>query len=223
MSELHVLRVFCGQDGGGGNPLGVFLEGDEIRADDRQRIAADLGFSETVFVDDAGRGEIRIFTPATELPFAGHPVLGTAWLLARERGAVAALRPPAGEVPVRTDRGLTFAAGRPEWMPEFEFVEVGSAAEVEALGGPPEGHDAVGVWAWVDEGAGVIRERVFAPRYGIAEDEATGSAAITLSAQLGRELEIRQGAGSHILACPLADGKVEIGGRVELDEVRRNP
>jgi predicted PhzF superfamily epimerase YddE/YHI9 len=66
----------------------------------------------------------------------------------------------------------------------------------------------------------VIRERVFAVRYGIAEDEATGSAAITLSARLGRELEIRQGAGSRILARPLGNGMVEIGGRVELDEVR---
>ena len=223
MPELHVLRVFCGEGGGGGNPLGVFLDGDEIRAEYRQRVAADLGFSETVFVDHAERGEVRIFTPATELPFAGHPVVGTAWLLARERGAVASLRPPAGEAPVRTDGELTFAAGRPEWMPEFEFVEVRSAAEVEALGGPPEGHDAVGVWAWVDEGAGKIRERVFAARYGIAEDEATGSAAITLSARLERELEIRQGAGSRILARPLGDGMVEIGGRVELDEVREFP
>ena len=163
---------------------------------------------------------MRIFTPAVELPFAGHPVVGTAWLLARERGAVATLRPPAGEVPVREEGGLTFAAGHPDWMPEFEFVEVGSPAEVEALRGPPEGHDAVGVWAWVDEGAGVVRERVFCPRYGIDEDEATGSAAITLSARLGRELDIRQGAGSRILARPLDDGMVEIGGRVELDEVR---
>ncbi len=146
-------------------------------------------------------------------------MVGTAWLLARERGAVAALRPPAGEVPVREEGGLTLAAGRPEWMPEFEFVEAGSVAEVEALDGPPDGHDAVGVWAWVDEDAGVIRERVFCPRYGIDEDEATGSAAITLSARLGRELEIRQGAGSVILARPLHGGMVEIGGRVELDEV----
>ena len=221
MSELHVLRVFCGAEGDGGNPLGVFLEGAAVPAEERQPIAAELGFSETVFVDDAARGEIRIFTPAVELPFAGHPVVGTAWLLARERGAVASLRPPAGEVPVREQDGLTFATGRPEWMPEFEFVQVGAAAEVEALGGPPDGHDAVGVWAWVDEAAGVIRERVFCPRYGIDEDEATGSAAITLSARLGRELEIRQGAGSRILARPLAGGMVEIGGRVELDGVRR--
>jgi hypothetical protein len=91
-------------------------------------------------------------------------------------------------------------------MPEFEFVEVESAAEVEALGEPPVGHDAVGVWAWVEKGAGVIRERVFARRYRIAEDEATGSAAITLSALIGSELEIRQGAGSRILARHSATG-----------------
>lgn len=220
MPQLHVLRVFCGDGGGGGNSLGVFLEGGEIPAKSRQRIAFELGFSETVFVDDAARGEIRIFTPAVELGFAGHPVVGTAWLLARERGGVATLRPPAGEVPVREEGGLTWAAARPEWMPEFEFVEVGSAADVDGLRGPPEGHDAVGMWAWIDEGTGIIRERVFCPRYGIDEDEATGSAAITLAARLGRELDIRQGSGSRILARPLADGMVEIGGRVELDEVQ---
>jgi predicted PhzF superfamily epimerase YddE/YHI9 len=223
MPDLHVLRVFCGAEGGGGNPLGVFLAGDEVPGEDRQGIATELGFSETVFVDDAGRGEIRIFTPAVELGFAGHPVVGTAWLMARERAAVAALRPPAGEVPVREEGGLTFAAAHPEWMPEFEFVEVGAPADVDGLEGPPEGHDSVGVWAWVDEDGGVVRERLFCPRYGIDEDEATGAAAITLSAQLGRELEIHQGEGSLILARPLSDGMVEIGGRVELEEVRRNP
>jgi predicted PhzF superfamily epimerase YddE/YHI9 len=66
----------------------------------------------------------------------------------------------------------------------------------------------------------MIRERVFAARYGIAEDEVTGSAAITLSARLERKLEIRQGAGSRILARPLGDGMVEIGGQVEMDEMR---
>jgi predicted PhzF superfamily epimerase YddE/YHI9 len=60
----------------------------------------------------------------------------------------------------------------------------------------------------------LIRERVFAEPYGITEDEATGSAAVVLPARLGRELDIRQGNGSRILARPLA------GGLVELDEVR---
>jgi predicted PhzF superfamily epimerase YddE/YHI9 len=220
MLDFHVLRVFGREGGDGGNPLGVFLDGADIQSDDRQGIARQLGFSETVFVDDPERGEMRLFTPAVELPFAGHPVVGTAWLLAREGGPVPALHPPAGEVPVRTEGEVTFAAARPEWSPPFEFVEAGSPEEVEALDGPPEGDDLVEVWAWIDEPAGIVRARVFAPRYGIAEDEATGSAAVRLGALQRRPLDIRQGAGSRILARPLDDGMVEIGGRVELEEVR---
>ena len=52
---------------------------------ERQAVAGDLGFAETVFVDDRERAEMRIFTPEVELPLAGHPLVGTAWLL-RERG-----------------------------------------------------------------------------------------------------------------------------------------
>lgn len=221
MPELHVLRVFCAPSGGG-NPLGVFLHGEEVPEDRRQAVAGELGFAETVFVDQAERGTIRIFTPTGELPFAGHPVVGTAWILARTHGELPALHPPAGRVPVHEVGGLTFAAGRPEWSPEWDFVELGSPREVERLDGPPDGHDAVGVWAWIDESAGLIRARVFAPRYGVAEDEATGSAAILLAARLGRDVDIRQGAGSEILASPRADGMVEVGGRVELDEVREH-
>ena len=73
MPTLHLLRVFCSEDGSGGNPLAVFLDGEQIPADRRQEVARDLGLSETVFVDDAARGEMRIFTPAVELDFAGHP------------------------------------------------------------------------------------------------------------------------------------------------------
>jgi predicted PhzF superfamily epimerase YddE/YHI9 len=199
----------------------VFLDGRSVAEGDRQAAAADLGFSETVFVDDAGRGVIRIFTPAVEIPFAGHPVVGTAWLLQREGRGVPVLRTPAGEVPVRTEDELTYAAGRPEWLPGIGFVQVSSPEAVEALDGPPEGVPTeVGVWAWIDEDAGVLRERVFAEGYGIPEDEATGAAAVSLAARLGRELDIRQGRGSRILARPLGDGMVEIAGRVRLDEVR---
>ncbi len=219
MARLHILKVFVGESGSG-NPLGVFLEGREVPDEDRQRVAAELGFSETVFVEDPGRGELRIFTPETELPFAGHPLVGTAWLLAEEGFEAPVLRPPAGEVPVRFDGDLTFISGRPEWAPPFEHVELGSPAEVEALEGPPDGKDLVGVWAWQDREAGVVRARVFAPRVGVAEDEATGAHAVKLAARLGRRITIRQGKGSLILAEPRADGSVEIGGRTELVEVR---
>ena len=220
MPELHVLKVFVGEGGAGGNPLGVFLGGDEVPEHDLQGIAADLGFSETVFVEDPAQGKLRIFTPGTELPFAGHPLVGTAWLLAREGYEVRALRPPAGEVTVRSGDGMTFITGRPEWAPEFEEIELRSAAEVEALPGPPEDHDLVGVWAWEDEEAGRVRVRVFAPRVGVEEDEATGAHAVRLADRLGRGISIRQGEGSVIVAEPRDDGSVEIGGRTDLVEVR---
>ncbi|MGI9049220.1 MAG: PhzF family phenazine biosynthesis protein [Rubrobacteraceae bacterium] len=220
MSELHVLKVFVGDDGSGGNPLGVFLDGREIPGNERQRVAAELGFSETVFVDDAEQGEARIFTPRSELPFAGHPLVGTAWLLKRKGYEVPLLCPPAGEVSVREDGDLTFISGRPEWAPGFAHVRLDSAADVDALTGPPDGHDLVGVWAWEDEEAGSVRVRVFAPRFSIEEDEATGAHAVRLSDMLGRKLEIHQGEGSLILAEPRSDGTVEVGGRVEIVEKR---
>jgi predicted PhzF superfamily epimerase YddE/YHI9 len=65
-----------------------------------------------------------------------------------------------------------------------------------------------------------VRARVFPVRYGIAEDEATGAAAVRLCAVLGRRIEIRQGRGSVIHARPEPDGKVAIGGRVAFDERR---
>jgi predicted PhzF superfamily epimerase YddE/YHI9 len=220
---LHVLRVFCAADGSGGNPLGVFLDGADVPERERQAVAHELGFAETVFVDDAGKGELRIFTPRIELALAGHPLVGTAWLLREMEQPVEALRPPAGEVAVRFAGELTYIAGRAEWAPEFDFVEVGSPAEVEALDRGPDGYGDVGVWAWLDRDAGTIRERVFAPEEGITEDEATGAAAMRLVTRLGRELEIRQGRGSTIYARPLGDGVAEIGGRVVLDEVRDFP
>jgi predicted PhzF superfamily epimerase YddE/YHI9 len=220
---LHVLRVFCGDDGRGGNPLGVFLNGGAVAPRERQAVASDLGFSETVFVDDAAGGRIAIFTPGAELDFAGHPTVGTAWLLARECAPVDVLRPPAGEVPARAERERAFVAARPEWGPPFELLQLGSAGEVNTLAGPPGERALVDTWAWVDEDAGVVRARVFADGVGIPEDEATGAAAVRLGAALRRPLDIRQGRGSRILARPTPAGMVEIGGRVELDQVRCYP
>jgi predicted PhzF superfamily epimerase YddE/YHI9 len=221
MAILHVLRVFCGEDGSHGNPLGVFLDGTEVPEGRRQAVAQELGFSETVFVGDRTRGECRIFTPGLELPFAGHPTVGTAWLLAREGDAVETLRPPAGEVRVRREGDSTYVAARAEWSPPWELIELDSPAEVEALDGPPGGReDEIYLWAWADEAAGLVRSRCFSLADGVGEDEATGSAAIMLAAALDRPLTIHQGVGSVLLAHPLGEGRAEVGGRVVLDEVR---
>lgn len=224
MATLHVLRVFTDEEGGHGNPLGVFLDGAEVAERQRQAVAKALGFSETVFVDgDPAEGRLRILTPQEELPFAGHPTVGTAWLLARERSPVEALRVSAGDVEVRYDGELTWVAGRPEWASWVRPVQLESAAAVEALRAAPvadAAEDCVYCWAWQDEREGVVRSRAFFPGFGIAEDEATGAAAVVLCSTLGRSIDVRQGRGSELFARPREDGSVEVGGRCRLDAVR---
>lgn len=222
MPTLHVLRVFVNEDGEWGNQLGVFLAGEQMPEGERQRIAADLGYSETVFVDDRDEGLLRIYTPSVELPFAGHPSVGAAWLLHLEGAAARTLRTPAGEIGVRHTDGTTFIAAKSEWAPPFRYRHLGSPADVRNL----EASALTGntyAWSWIDEPAGTIRARSFVPEAGIAEDEATGSAALALCAQLGRPITIHQGHGSVLLCEPLPDGRVEVGGRVVLDEAREHP
>ena len=220
MTELTVLRVFVGPDGRGGNPLGVVLDGDAVPESDRQAVAATLGFSETVFVDNATTGAIRIYTPAAELAFAGHPAVGTSWLLRSLGIGGTRLRVPAGDVDAWEADGLAWVRANPSWVHEIDVVQHPDAATVEALpvdGGPT---GSTYHWAWIDEAAGVVRSRYFVPAYGIGEDEATGAAAVMMGGRLGRALDIRQGVGSLLLVRPTPDGWVEIGGRVEPVETR---
>src|SRR6266446_2514784 len=76
-----------------GNPLAVVREAEGLSADAMQAIAREFNHPETVFVfapaDSQHRARLRIFTPARELPFAGHPTVGTAVLLALSDGASA--------------------------------------------------------------------------------------------------------------------------------------
>ncbi len=92
-----------------GNPLAVVLEPEGLDTPAMQKIAREFNLSETVFVfppaDKANRAKLRIFTPARELPFAGHPTVGTAVLLARLDGGAAertfVLEEKVGLVPCR--------------------------------------------------------------------------------------------------------------------------
>jgi trans-2,3-dihydro-3-hydroxyanthranilate isomerase len=84
-----------------GNQLAVFTDARDIPEDDLQRLARELNFSETTFVyppEAGGHVKMRIFTPATEVPFAGHPTLGTAFVLAAPLQL--------GEIRIETGRGI---------------------------------------------------------------------------------------------------------------------
>ncbi|MFZ1992995.1 MAG: PhzF family phenazine biosynthesis isomerase, partial [Solirubrobacteraceae bacterium] len=95
-----------------GNPVAVFEDAQGLSAETMQRAARELNLSETVFVLPGGadaNAHIRIFTPALEMPFAGHPVLGTAFVLGKRMGLhTVHLRTGAGVVAV----ALTRAEGR---------------------------------------------------------------------------------------------------------------
>ncbi|MFD3595076.1 PhzF family phenazine biosynthesis protein [Nocardia sp. NPDC058640] len=209
MIEHDVLSVFCGPAGEFGNELGVVQGLEGASPAERLRIARDLGFSETVFIDDPVRAAIDIWTPSVSLPFAGHPCVGAAWLLDAPQ-----LDTAAGVVTARRVGGVSWITARPEWVPPRTFRQYSSAEQVNELDVPRPG-EWIYAWAWEDESAGHVRARAFPGRGdGIDEDEATGAAALLLTATLGRALTITQGRGSQILTFPKPDGSIEIGGHV---------
>jgi predicted PhzF superfamily epimerase YddE/YHI9 len=221
MTRVHVLKVFAGPDGRGGNPLGVITAGYVVPRAERQALAARLAYPETVFVDDPAEGVIQILTPRRELAFAGHPTVGTGWLLARLGQPADVLRPPAGEVPTWRADGGSWVRARAAWIHRIDLEQLPTPEAVEALDGPPEGGSGSWYpWAWIDEAAGILRSRYFFPAGGITEDEATGSAAVLMGDHLARALEVHQGVGSVIHVQPGPDGTVEIGGAVEIVEIR---
>jgi len=103
----RILNVFTdGDDPFSGNPLCVFEDAKGLSDKEMQSLARQLNLSETTFItsrDADGTANVRIFTPNYEMPFAGHPTLGTAYVvreLSGGRGPVI-LRMPAGDIPVR--------------------------------------------------------------------------------------------------------------------------
>jgi trans-2,3-dihydro-3-hydroxyanthranilate isomerase len=138
-----------------GNQLGVFTDGRAFQPAQMQQLARELNFAETVFLfppQDNGDVRMRIFTPRAELPFAGHPVLGTAFLVGAALGAGhVLLETGAGVVPVALEREaghLVFGWMRQPvagWAPFGREHELLAALGVEAsslpvkqyVGSPP--------------------------------------------------------------------------------------
>ena len=223
--DVTVVRVFTDADGKFGNPLGV-VDASTVDPGDRQRIATELGYSETIFIDVPERGastaRARIFTPATELPFAGHPTVGASWWLRNIGIPVNTLQVPAGVVQVSYADDLTIISARADWAPEFAIYDLESTDELFAAD-PGDYPDDVEnyLWTYTDRDGGVLRSRMFAAGLGVPEDEATGAAAVRITDYLSRDLTIVQGKGSVIQTQWSADGWVRVAGRVVNDGVKQ--
>lgn len=111
-----------------GNALAVFPDPGSVGPERMQRVAREMNLSETTFVARVNENgyDVRIFTPAEELPFAGHPTLGTAWTLRHlgilSRDAVTQ-RSAAGETPVTFDGKRVWLERRGEVGPDLDDVE----------------------------------------------------------------------------------------------------
>ncbi len=226
-----------------GNPLAVVLDAEGLETDAMQAVAREFNLAETVFIlppqDAAHRVRLRIFTPATELPFAGHPTVGTAVLLNRIDGGGArefVLEEGIGPISCAT-ASLDAECGRARFQLARLPEELGEGAGREtigaALGLAPEeiGFDAFRPSLWsagisftfvpvrsldalrrcqprlehweaaftrherssayvfcretVEPGS-AFHARMFAPRLGVYEDPATGSAAAAFAGALLR-------------------------------------
>lgn len=147
--NYFVLDVFTERPFGG-NPLAVVLDADALTTADMLSIAKEFNLSETVFVmkptSPGHTAKVRIFTPAREIPFAGHPTLGTAVLLAQlrmpvvngERDAIIALEEEIGSVRV----GLRLREGG---LAYGEFDAPKGSTHVEAMSERDELAAAIGL------------------------------------------------------------------------------
>jgi trans-2,3-dihydro-3-hydroxyanthranilate isomerase len=140
MRHCYVLRVFTRGDEGG-NHLGVVTDMTGLPERAMQEIATENGYSETIFIDwrDEGIPHVRIFTPGRELPFAGHPLVGAAWVLGMiGPGTVDRMTCEVGDIPFWMD-------GDEVWVDTPMAKEIYATAEAEAVavaGRLPEPVDA---------------------------------------------------------------------------------
>jgi trans-2,3-dihydro-3-hydroxyanthranilate isomerase len=221
-----------------GNQLGVFTSASAIAPELMQRLARELGFSETVFVlpsQGGGDARLRIFTPGVELPFAGHPVLGAAFVVAEELGAQElALETGLGTIPValeRSDGRVVFGTMQqrvPVPVPYERAAELLGALGVERSGLPVEAYENGPLHVYV-ELAGPEEVAALRPdAYALAELDAcancfartaTGFKTRMFAASAGVAEDPATGSAAGPLAVHLArHGRIAFGERIAIEQ-----
>jgi trans-2,3-dihydro-3-hydroxyanthranilate isomerase len=137
-----------------GNPLAVFTGADGVDDETMQALARETNLSETTFLQRAtegGTARLRIFTPAEEIPFAGHPVLGSAWVIARATPIhLIGFETGMGIIPVEIEReGGTLIGGRmtqPDPLigpADVDVDELGRALGTPLIGEPAKAANGI--------------------------------------------------------------------------------
>lgn len=148
---FEIVNVFA-ETPFGGNPLAVFSQADGLSDHEMQLLARQMNLSETVFLlpSSQASAHLRIFTPAHELPFAGHPILGAASVLQRRQslGDAFTLQTAAGAIPIQHQDGVfTFQANAASERPSAL-----STAQAAAMLGLPV-QAVVAAPSWLDTGS----------------------------------------------------------------------
>ncbi|HEY8785210.1 MAG TPA: PhzF family phenazine biosynthesis protein [Candidatus Limnocylindria bacterium] len=132
--EYRIVDVFTDK-AFGGNPLAVFREPGKLDAATMQAIAKELHLSETTFVlppsSAAADHRVRIFTPEAELPFAGHPTIGTAFVLSEGKDATMRLEESVGVIRVTLREGFVQME---QPLPTFSGTTITRKAAADAVG-----------------------------------------------------------------------------------------
>jgi trans-2,3-dihydro-3-hydroxyanthranilate isomerase len=142
--DFYIVDVFA-IDQYTGNQLAVFPQSEDLTGPEMQQIAKEINFSESTFITgppDRGAYPVKIFTPALELPFAGHPTLGTAWVIQHRLGRVVEaveLEYRAGRVPVRfhyeqaQPKVLWMEQRPPEFLGDLTPAQIAAVLQIDPV------------------------------------------------------------------------------------------
>ncbi len=221
--ESHTVNVFVDEHDEYGNAVGIVIDLDhKLSMGERQEIAIDLGYSESVFVDMLNPLRVTIHNPQEQVAFAGHAILGAAWYARNISHIHTDTVLSMGKVSkVVEEDNLLWVRTNKTHLPHWNVEQLASPAKVEAITVEQAATKQHTVsWAWIKEGAS-IRARTFAPDWGIPEDEANGSGSMLLALELQPEntpepIEIHHGKGSVIYSRHLEGLYVMVGGRARL-------
>lgn len=220
---VHVVRIFVNESNEFGSSVGIVIdEGYTLSSSRRLEITRQLGFSETVFVNQIALGDMSIYSKQGEIAFAS-PLLGAVWFVEQQGKRLSTITCQSKFIDVLHDKGLTWLRlPDTSTLPPWDLHELPNPTEVDRLRQVDRSsNEHTLFWAPMGQKMSTpqIRARTFAPGWGIPEEEANGSGSMLLAHRLGKSIDVLHGKGSHIQVITNDKGLV-IGGSVCQDADR---